>query len=79
MKKLYKELELLNHLLMKHLKVLKYKNATDQVAQTSILGGKYRGAFASFIILCVFGAIVSVIWFGTTQVLFKLSRNRWSS
>jgi len=47
---------------------LKYKNVTDQVAQTSILGGKYRGAFASFIILCVFGAIVAVIWFGTTQV-----------
>lgn len=47
---------------------LKYKKTTDKVAKTAILGGKYRGAFASFIILCVFGAIVSVIWFGTTQV-----------
>ena len=50
---------------------LKYKKLTDQVAATSILGGKYRGAFASFIILCVFGAIVAVIWFGTTQIYSK--------
>ena len=47
---------------------LKYKNKTDEVAKTAIIGGKYRGAFASFIILCVFGSIISVIWFGTKQV-----------
>ncbi|MBT6808084.1 MAG: ATP-binding cassette domain-containing protein [Flavobacteriales bacterium] len=47
---------------------LKYKQKTDEVAKTAIKGGKYRGAFASFIILCVFGAIISVIWFGTKQV-----------
>lgn len=47
---------------------LKYKKKTDDVAKTAIIGGKYRGAFASFIILCVFGAIISVIWKGTTLV-----------
>jgi len=47
---------------------LKYKEKTDKVSKTAIIGGKYRGAFASFIILCVFGAIISVIWFGTKQV-----------
>ena len=47
---------------------LRYKNKTDDVAKTAIIGGKYRGAFASFIILCVFGAITAVVWFGTTQV-----------
>ena len=47
---------------------LRYKNKTDDVAKTAIMGGKYRGAFASFIILCVFGAITAVVWFGTTQV-----------
>ena len=46
----------------------RYKNRTDNVARTAILGGRYRGAFASFIILCVFGAITAVVWFGTTQV-----------
>ena len=47
---------------------LRYKKKTDQVATTAIIGGKYRGAFASFIILCVFGSITSVVWFGTIQV-----------
>ncbi len=47
---------------------LKYQKKTNNVAKTAIIGGKYRGAFASFIIMCVFGAIISVIWYGTKQV-----------
>ena len=46
----------------------KYKQKTDHVSRIAIIGGRYRGAFASFIILCVFGAIIAVIWFGTKQV-----------
>ena len=42
----------------------RYKKSTEEIVTNAILGGKYRGAFASFIIFCLFGAIVSVIWYG---------------
>ena len=31
-------------------------------------GGRYRGAFASFIIFCLFGSIVAVIWYGVLMI-----------
>jgi ABC transporter fused permease/ATP-binding protein len=43
---------------------LRYRKSTESIVQKAIQGGKYRGAFASFIIFCLFGAIVSVIWYG---------------
>lgn len=43
---------------------LRYRKSTEEIVKNAILGGKYRGAFASFIIFCLFGAIVSVIWYG---------------
>ncbi len=43
---------------------LRYKRSTEEIVQKAIQGGKYRGAFASFIIFCLFGAIVAVIWYG---------------
>ncbi len=43
---------------------LRYKRSTEEIVLKAIQGGKYRGAFASFIIFCLFGAIVSVIWYG---------------
>lgn len=43
---------------------LRYKRSTEEIVQKGIQGGKYRGAFASFIIFCLFGAIVAVIWYG---------------
>lgn len=43
---------------------LRYKKSTEEIVVNAIRGGKYRGAFASFIIFCLFGAIVAVIWFG---------------
>lgn len=46
----------------------RYKEKTNQVAQTAIKGGVYRGAFASFIILGIFGAIVAVIWFAVIMI-----------
>ena len=43
---------------------LRYKKSTEAIVVKAIQGGKYRGAFASFIIFCLFGAIVAVIWYG---------------
>ncbi len=48
--------------------MLRYKKKTDEVARTGIKGGIYRGAFSSFIILGLFGAMVAVIWKGTTLI-----------
>ena len=31
-------------------------------------GGRYRGAFASFIIFCLFGSVVAVIWYGVLMI-----------
>ena len=42
----------------------RYKKSTESIVSVAIRGGKYRGAFASFIIFCLFGAIVAVIWYG---------------
>lgn len=42
----------------------RYKNAIDKVVNTAILGGKYRGAFASFIIFSLFGVIIFILWYG---------------
>ncbi len=43
---------------------LRYKKSTEEIIKYGIKGGKYRGGFASFIIFCLFGAIVAVIWYG---------------
>jgi len=42
----------------------RYTASTEEIVKKAIQGGKYRGAFASFIIFCLFGAIVAVIWYG---------------
>jgi ABC transporter fused permease/ATP-binding protein len=43
------------------------KNLRD-VVKLAVKGAKYRGLFASFIVFCLFGAIVSVIWYGSVLV-----------
>jgi ABC-type multidrug transport system fused ATPase/permease subunit len=43
---------------------LRYKRSTEEIVKIAIQGGKYRGGFASFIIFCLFGSIVAVIWYG---------------
>ncbi len=43
---------------------IRYKKSTEEIVKNAIQGGKYRGFFASFIIFCLFGAIVAVIWYG---------------
>ncbi|MEQ8909156.1 MAG: ABC transporter transmembrane domain-containing protein [Vicingaceae bacterium] len=47
---------------------LRYKKKTDEVIGVSLKGAKWRGAFASFIIFCLFGSIVAVIWYGVILV-----------
>lgn len=42
----------------------RYAKSTIDIVNTALKGGKYRGYFASFIIFCLFGAIVAVIWYG---------------
>ncbi|HAN76941.1 MAG TPA: multidrug ABC transporter ATP-binding protein [Bacteroidales bacterium] len=47
---------------------LRYKKAVDDIVDLGIKGAKWRGAFSSFIIFFMFGAIVAIIWFGAKQV-----------
>lgn len=44
--------------------IARYKGKISEVVKLAIKGGKYRGYFASFIIFCLFGAIVAVVWYG---------------
>ena len=42
----------------------RYRERTMEIARIGIKGGRYRGAFSSFLILGLFGALVAVIWRG---------------
>ncbi|HVI43599.1 MAG TPA: ABC transporter transmembrane domain-containing protein [Chitinophaga sp.] len=44
----------------------RYRQRTNEMASLAIKGSKYRGAFDSFVILGIFGALVAVIWRGAT-------------
>ena len=46
----------------------RYEKNLKKVVQIALKGATYRGAFASFIIFCLFGAIVGVIWYGSALV-----------
>ncbi len=48
--------------------VIRYKRSIDEVVKLALRGAKYRGAFASFIIFCLFGSIVAVVWYGSNLV-----------
>lgn len=50
------------------LEMARYTEKTNEAAKTGMKGGKYRGAFSSFIILGLFGAIVAVIWQGVNLI-----------
>lgn len=41
----------------------KYKSAVLDIKSIAIKGGLARGAFSSFIIFCIFGAIVLLVWY----------------
>ena len=44
--------------------ITRYKSKIKEIVSIAIKGGQYRGYFASFIIFCLFGAIVAVVWYG---------------
>lgn len=44
--------------------IARYDGKIREIVKIAIKGGLYRGYFASFIIFCLFGAIVAVVWFG---------------
>lgn len=46
----------------------RYKKITEEIAQLGMKSGKYRGAFSSFIILGLFGAIAAVVWQGSQMM-----------
>jgi ABC-type multidrug transport system fused ATPase/permease subunit len=43
--------------------IRKYKSAVLDIKSIAIKGGLARGAFSSFIIFCIFGAIVLLVWY----------------
>ncbi|WP_432221647.1 ABC transporter ATP-binding protein [Flavobacterium sp. TMP13] len=47
----------------------RYKNKITEIVKIAIKGGQYRGYFASFIILCLFGCVVAVVWYGITLTI----------
>lgn len=47
----------------------RYKSKIREIVKIAIKGGQYRGYFASFIILCLFGCVVAVVWYGITLTI----------
>jgi ABC-type multidrug transport system fused ATPase/permease subunit len=47
----------------------RYNTSLREVVNIALKGAIYRGGFASFIIFCLFGTIVGVIWYGSILVL----------
>lgn len=48
--------------------VSRYNKSIREVVKIAMRGAKFRGVFASFIIFCLFGTIVSVVWYGSHLV-----------
>ena len=46
----------------------RYNKSVRQVVKIAMRGARFRGIFASFIVFCMFGAIVSVVWYGSHLV-----------
>ncbi len=46
----------------------RYQKDVDTIEDISIKGGKLKGAFISFIVFGVFGAIVGVVWYGVRLI-----------
>lgn len=44
----------------------RYRKKTEEIAQVGIKSGHYKGAFSAFIVFGLFGALVAVIWKGST-------------
>lgn len=51
------------------LALFKYKLSIDEIRKLNIKSGLWRGLFVSFIVFCLFGAIVFIIWQGLLMTL----------
>lgn len=49
--------------------ISRYNSVTQEILRLAIKGGIARGAFFSFIIFCLFGAIVFIVYVGITMTL----------
>jgi len=49
-----------------YFEMARYRSKTKDIARTGIKNGRLRGAFSSFVIMGIFGAMVAVIWKGST-------------
>ena len=47
---------------------IRYRTTLDKVVSLALKSAKYRGAFASFLIFSMFGAIVLVMWYGSVLI-----------
>lgn len=48
--------------------ILRYGKSTNDIVSVALRGAQARGLFASFIIFCLFGGVVFVIWYGVRLV-----------
>ena len=46
------------------LALLKFNRSTEEIKNLNVKAGLWRGVFVSFIVFCLFGAIVFIIWRG---------------
>jgi len=46
----------------------RYGKNIREVADIAIKGAKYRGMFVSFVVFCLFGAIVAIVGYGCILV-----------
>jgi ATP-binding cassette subfamily B protein len=51
-----------------HLEINRYTTILQRVVNLSLYAARFRGGFASFVILALFGGIVGVVWFGAGLV-----------
>jgi ABC-type multidrug transport system fused ATPase/permease subunit len=47
---------------------VRFGKSVDEIRRVSLKSGIYRGAFASFIIICIFGAIMGILWYAMYMV-----------
>jgi ABC-type multidrug transport system fused ATPase/permease subunit len=49
-----------------YFEIARYRKKTEEIAQIGIKSGKYKGAFSAFLVFGLFGALVAVIWKGSS-------------
>lgn len=46
----------------------RYNRNLQDVVKLAVKGARFRGVFASFIVFCIFGAVIGIIWVGSVMV-----------